>query len=166
MQRLIKLIINGEKCEYMVEPWRLLSEVIREKAGLTWCKEACGTGECGNCLVILDGYPVKTCLYLAVDADGKDILTIEGVANGEELHPIQKAFIDHGAIQCGFCTPGMILAAKSLLDHNPKPTREEIKEALEGVLCRCTGYVQIIEAIVAAGEVMAQSSELPGKERR
>lgn len=163
MERKIELTINGERYEFMIEPWRLLSEVVREKAGLTGLKEACGTGECGNCLVILDGKPVKSCLYLAVDADGKEILTIEGLADGENLHPIQKAFIEHGAIQCGFCTAGMILAAKSLLDHNPKPTKTEVKEALEGILCRCTGYVKIVEAILAASESMAQESESTGK---
>ena len=163
MERLIKLTINGDEYKFHVEPWRTLLEVIREKAGLTGAKEACGTGECGNCLVILDGRPVKSCIYLAVDADGKDITTIEGIADGEELHPIQKAFIDHGAIQCGFCTPGMILTAKSLLDHNPKPTKAEVQAALEGVLCRCTGYVQIVEAILAAGEAMARVNEPVGK---
>jgi len=156
MERKLQLTINGEDYTFMIEPWRLLSEVIREKAGLTGLKEACGTGECGNCLVILDGKPVKSCLYLAVDANGKDILTIEGLAEGEKLHPIQEAFIEYGAIQCGFCTPGMILAAKSLLDHNPKPTKAEVKEAMEGMLCRCTGYVKIVEAILAAGESMAE----------
>ena len=154
MLKQIKMTINGELYEFMVEPWRILSEVIREKAGLTGLKEACGTGECGNCLVLLNGKPVKSCIYLAIDADGKDITTIEGIANGEELHPIQKAFIEHGAIQCGFCTPGMILTAKALLDHNPTPTKAEVKAAMEGVLCRCTGYVQIVEAVLAAAEML------------
>lgn len=163
MKRLLKLTINGEEYEFTVEPWRTLLEVIREEAGLTGAKEACGTGECGNCLVILDGKPVKSCLYLALDANGKEVITIEGIADGEELHPIQKAFIEHGAIQCGFCTPGMILTAKSLLDHNPKPTRTEVKEALEGILCRCTGYVQIVEAILAAAENMGREKAAMGK---
>jgi len=158
MLKQIRMTINGEKYEFMVEPWRTLSEVIREKAGLTGLKEACGTGECGNCLVIMDGKPVKSCIYLAADANDKDIVTIEGIACGEELHPIQKAFIEHGAIQCGFCTPGMILTAKALLDENPSPTRTEVKEAMEGVLCRCTGYVQIVEAVLAAAEEMAAYS--------
>jgi carbon-monoxide dehydrogenase small subunit len=154
MKRRIELTINGENHEFVVEPWRTLVEVIREKAGLTGAKESCGTGECGNCVVILDGKAVKSCLVLAVDANGKDVLTIEGLAEGEKLHPLQQAFIDHGAIQCGFCTPGMILAAKSFLDKNPNPTRAEVKEGMEGMLCRCTGYVKIIDAIMAASQNM------------
>ncbi|NMB41616.1 MAG: (2Fe-2S)-binding protein [Firmicutes bacterium] len=163
MKKRIELTINGEHYEFNVEPWRTLVEVIREEAGLTGAKESCGTGECGNCLVILDGKPVNSCLVLAVDANGKDILTIEGVAEGEKLHPLQKAFVDHGAIQCGFCTPGMILAAKSFLEKNPKPTRMETKEAMEGVLCRCTGYVRILDAVLAASQEMMQENKTATK---
>lgn len=152
----IELTVNGEPYELAVEPWRTLLEVIREDIGLTGAKEACSTGECGNCMVILDGKPVNSCLVLAVDASGKEVLTIEGLAEGGKLHPIQKAFVDHGAIQCGFCTPGMILAAKALLDNNPEPTGPEVKEAISGNLCRCTGYVKIIEAILAASHSLAE----------
>jgi len=152
----IELTVNGEPYELAVEPWRTLLEVIREDIGLTGAKEACSTGECGNCMVILDGKPVNSCLVLAVDASGKEVLTIEGLAEGGKLHPIQKAFVDHGAIQCGFCTPGMILAAKALLDNNPEPTEPEVKEAISGNLCRCTGYVKIIEAILAASHSLAE----------
>lgn len=151
----IELTVNGEPYELAVEPWRTLLEVIREDIGLTGAKEACSTGECGNCMVILDGKPVNSCLVLAVDASGKEVLTIEGLAEGGKLHPIQKAFVEHGAIQCGFCTPGMILAAKTLLDNNPEPTEPEVKEAISGNLCRCTGYVKIIEAILAASHSLA-----------
>lgn len=151
----IELTVNGEPYELAVEPWRTLLEVIREDIGLTGAKEACSTGECGNCMVILDGKPVNSCLVLAVDASGKEVLTIEGLAEGDKLHPIQKAFVEHGAIQCGFCTPGMILAAKTLLDNNPEPTEPEVKEAISGNLCRCTGYVKIIEAILAASHSLA-----------
>lgn len=151
----IELTVNGEPYELAVEPWRTLLEVIREDIGLTGAKEACSTGECGNCMVILDGKPVNSCLVLAVDASGKEVLTIEGLAEGGKLHPIQKAFVEHGAIQCGFCTPGMILAAKTLLDNNPEPTGPEVKEAISGNLCRCTGYVKIIEAILAASHSLA-----------
>jgi aerobic carbon-monoxide dehydrogenase small subunit len=152
MERRIKLSINGDDYEFSVDPWRTLLDVIREDAKLTGAKESCGTGGCGNCMVILDGRPVNSCLVLAADADGKDVLTIEGLADGETLHPLQSAFIDHGAIQCGFCTPGMILGAKSLLDKNPKPTEHEIRKGMEGILCRCTGYVKIIDAILAASQ--------------
>jgi len=149
MKRLIELKVNGDNYEVRVEPWRTLAEVIREDIGLTGTKEACSTGECGACTILLDGMPVNSCLVLAVEAEGKDIMTIEGLAEGDKLHPLQEAFVRHGAIQCGFCTPGMLLSAKALLDENPHPTEEEIKEAISGNLCRCTGYVKIIEAILA-----------------
>ena len=148
MKRLIELKVNGESYHVVVEPRRTLLEVLREQLGLTGTKEGCDTGACGTCTVLLDGKPVPSCLVLAVDAQGKDILTIEGMANGPELHPIQKAFVDCGATQCGFCTPGMILTAKALLERNPHPSRAEVREAISGNLCRCTGYVKIIEAIM------------------
>ena len=135
----------------MIEPWWNLARVLRDELSLTGTKIGCETGDCGSCTVLVDGKAVKSCLYLAMKARGKDILTIEGLRdeNGE-LHPLQKAFIEHFAVQCGYCTPGMILAAKALLDENPNPTEEEVKEGLDGNLCRCTGYVKIIEAVLAA----------------
>ncbi len=150
MKRLIELKVNEEVYELAVEPHRTLLEVLRENLGLTGTKESCDVGECGTCVVIMDGKAVLSCLMLAVDAQGRDILTIEGLARDGELHPIQKAFMDHGALQCGFCTPGMVISAKALLDENPKPTEEEVREGISNVLCRCTGYQKVIEAIMAA----------------
>ena len=155
MKQLIQLRVNGELHEVMVEPWKTLLQVIRDDIGLTGAKEACGTGECGACTVLVNGKPVNSCLVLAVEAQGKDILTIEGLAPRDKLHPLQDAFIQRGAIQCGFCTPGMLLSAKALLDENPQPTEEEIREAISGNLCRCTGYNKIVEAILE----VAQSKE-------
>ena len=155
MRRLIQLRVNGELHEVMVAPWKTLLQVIRDDIGLTGAKEACGTGECGACTVLVNGKPVNSCLVLAVEAQGKDILTIEGLAPRDKLHPLQDAFIQRGAIQCGFCTPGMILSAKALLDDNPQPTEEEIRDAISGNLCRCTGYNKIVEAILE----VAQSKE-------
>ncbi len=149
-KRLIELKVNGEVYEVAVDVHRTLLEVLREVIGLTGAKEACDMGECGACTVLIDGRAVLSCLMLAVDAVGKEITTIEGLAKGGELHPLQRAFVEHGAIQCGFCTPGMVLTAKAFLDKNPKPTVEEVKEAISGNLCRCTGYVKIVEAIMAA----------------
>ncbi len=150
MKRLIELKVNGESYDVAVEPRRTLLEVLREQLGLTGTKEGCDAGDCGTCTVLLDGKPVPSCLVLAIDAQGKDILTIEGLANGPELHPIQKAFVDYGAIQCGFCSPGMILTVKALLDGNPDPSEAEVRKAISGNLCRCTGYVKIIEATMVA----------------
>ena len=127
-----------------------LLETLRERLGLTGTKQGCDMGQCGACTVLLDGQPVRSCLTLAMDAQGQEITTIEGLARNGELHPLQRAFHEHGAIQCGFCTPGMILTAKTLLDENPTPTVREVKQAISGNLCRCTGYVKIIEAITAA----------------
>jgi aerobic-type carbon monoxide dehydrogenase small subunit (CoxS/CutS family) len=152
VKQLITLEINGETYEVRVEPWQTLVEVIREEIGLTGVKEACSTGECGSCTVLFDGAPVSSCLMLAIESQGKKITTIEGLSQNGKLHPLQKAFIEHGAIQCGFCTPGMILTAKALLDRNPHPTEAEVKEAISGNLCRCTGYVKIVEAILAASQ--------------
>jgi len=151
MKQLIKLRVNGVEEEVMIEPWWNLARVLRDELNLTGTKIGCETGDCGSCTVLVDGKAVKSCLYLAMKARGKDILTIEGLRgeNGE-LHPLQKAFIEHFAIQCGYCTPGMIMVAKALLDENPNPTEEEVKEGLDGNLCRCTGYVKIIEAVLAA----------------
>jgi carbon-monoxide dehydrogenase small subunit len=170
MKKQVKLTVNGEPCEILVNPAQTLLQVIRGNLGLTGTKESCGLGDCGSCTVFLDGKIVNSCLILAVEADGKEVLTIEGLSKGGQLHPIQKAFIEHGAIQCGFCTPGMILTAKALLDENPAPTEEEVREAIAGNLCRCTGYVKIVEAIMAAAdEVRAGRPEAepsPGDQER
>ena len=153
-EQIVRFNINGRSYEIPVEPQMTLVEVLRDKLDITGTKISCGAGECGACTVLIDGKPVLSCLTLAVTAKDKDILTIEGLAEGGKLHPIQQAFIDHGAIQCGFCTPGMILATKALLDENPSPTGDEVKKALAGNLCRCTGYVKIVDAVLAAAEQM------------
>ncbi len=147
----IQLKVNGLSYKKEVEPRRTLLELIREDLELTGTKEGCGLGECGTCTVLLDGKPIKSCITLAVQANGREVTTIEGVEAADgTLHPIQQAFIDHGAIQCGFCTPGMVLSAKALLDEKPKPTEGDVKQAIAGNLCRCTGYQKIVEAILAA----------------
>lgn len=146
----IQLEVNWNPYSVSVLPQRTLLEVLREDLGLTGTKEGCSEGECGVCTVLLDGVPVRSCLLLAVDVRGRKITTIEGLSKNGKLHPIQNAFIEHGAIQCGFCTPGMILSAKALLDEKPSPTEEEIRVALSGNLCRCTGYVKIFKAVQAA----------------
>jgi aerobic carbon-monoxide dehydrogenase small subunit len=145
------LTVNGLPYEVEVEPRRTLLELLREDLELMGTKEGCGLGECGTCTVLLDGKPIKSCITLAVQANGREVTTIEGLEKPDGmLHFIQQAFIDHGAIQCGFCTPGMVLSAKALLEENPKPTELEVKEAIAGNLCRCTGYQKIVEAILAA----------------
>jgi len=147
----LQLKVNGMAYKMEVEPRRTLLELIREDLELTGTKEGCGLGECGTCTVLLDGRPIKSCITLAVQANGREVTTIEGVEGADgTLHPIQQAFIDHGAIQCGFCTPGMVLSAKALLDENPRPTEMEVKQAIAGNLCRCTGYQKIVEAILSA----------------
>lgn len=146
--------MNGEDYEVAAEPWRTLLEVVRETIGFTGTKKGCDEGACGACTVLLDGKAVNSCLVLAIEAQGKDITTIEGLAEGDKLHPIQSAFVKNGGLQCGFCTPGMILNAKAFLDKNPAPTEEEIKFAIGGNLCRCTGYVKIVKSIQAAAEEM------------
>ncbi len=152
MKQVIQLNINGKNFEVAVEPHRTLLEILRDSLGLTGTKEGCGRGDCGCCTVLMNGKAVDSCLTLAVQAQGKEIVTIEGLATNGKLHPIQQAFVDHGAIQCGFCTPGMILSAKALLDKTPRPTEQEVKEGIAGNLCRCTGYTKIIEAILAVAE--------------
>ena len=152
MQNNIILTINNKAYELAVEPKVTLLEVLRDQLRLTGTKVGCNMGDCGACAVIMDGKPVNACLVLAVQANGRDILTVEGLADDRELHPIQRAFLEKGAVQCGFCTPGMLLSAKGLLDQNPTPSVEEIKVAISGNLCRCTGYVKIIEAIKSASE--------------
>lgn len=144
--------VNGKEYELQVKPSATLLEVIREELGLTGVKEGCGVGECGACTVIMDGQAVNACLVLAAEADGKHITTIEGLADGEKLHPIQEAFAEVGGLQCGFCTPGMILSTKALLDKNANPSDEEIRKGLEGNFCRCTGYTKIIESVKAAAQ--------------
>jgi len=156
---LLTLKINGEEMQALLEgPHITLADVLRNKLGLTGTKEACRCGECGSCTVLVDGTPMLSCSVLAVAVRGREITTIEGLAKGGELHPIQQAFIDSGAIQCGFCSPGMILMAKALLDENPDPTELEIKEHIGGNLCRCTGYVKIIEAIQLAAKRMGKGA--------
>ena len=155
MKRLIELKVNGVVEEVYTEPWWSLARVLREQLGLTGTKISCETGNCGACTVLIDGQAVRSCIYLAMKARGKDILTIEGLGEKDEgLHPLQEAFIEHFAVQCGYCTPGMIMGAKALLDENPHPTEEDVKEGLRGNLCRCTGYVKIIEAVLSAGSKM------------
>ena len=150
--------VNGEQQDLLIRPWHTLLEVLREHLGLTGTKRSCQEGQCGSCTVLIDGTPVNSCLYLAVEAQDRDILTIEGLGRGDGgLHPIQRAFVEKGAVQCGFCTPGLILATKSLLDENPTPSEDEIRNAIVGHLCRCTGYFQIVEAIRdAASELAAE----------
>lgn len=159
MKLLLSLNVNRQTYDLAVAPHRTLLEVLRDDIGLTGTKCGCDDGDCGACTVLVDGAPITSCLMLAVDAPGKTITTIEGLAADAQLHPLQHAFIDHGALQCGFCTPGMILTAKYLLEQNPRLTDDEIRAGLAGNLCRCTGYVQILEAVSACrdGEVAAPS---------
>jgi carbon-monoxide dehydrogenase small subunit len=144
------LTVNGTPYEVAIEPRQSLLQLLREELHLTGTKEGCSEGECGACTVLLDGKTVDSCLIFALEAQGREVTTIEGLAQGDQLHPVQKAFAEYGAVQCGFCTPGMILAAKALLDSNPHPTELEIRQGISGNLCRCTGYVKIVEAIQAA----------------
>jgi carbon-monoxide dehydrogenase small subunit len=152
MKHSIHFVVNGEAYELLVEPNDILLDVLRDRLDLTGTKEGCGTGDCGACTVMVDGKPVNSCLMLAIEVDGKEILTIEGLAKEGVLDQIQENFVKEGAIQCGFCTPGMVLSAKALLVGNPNPTEEEIRAAIPGNLCRCTGYVKIIKAIRATGK--------------
>jgi carbon-monoxide dehydrogenase small subunit len=145
----ISLTLNGEKRELDLEPYRSLLDALRVEAGLTGTKKGCDVGDCGACTVIVDGKPVCACLMLGVEAEGRSITTIEGLQpSHDKLHPLQEAFIDHGAAQCGFCTPGMIMMAKALLDENPKPTEDEVRFGIAGNICRCTGYTKIVDAIL------------------
>jgi carbon-monoxide dehydrogenase small subunit len=154
----ITLKVNGIRYTVDVKPQRTLVEVLRETLGLTGTKKSCNEGECGACTVLIDGKPVASCLVLAIDAQGKEILTIEGLSQGENLHPIQEAFLRHGGIQCGFCTPGMVMSAKAFLDEHPKPTETEVRKAISGNLCRCTGYQQIVESIMAGSQMMKRET--------
>ncbi len=160
MKQPLELKVIGQLYEVFVEPWRTLAEVLREELDLTGLKVSCDTGNCGSCTVLINGKAVKSCLMLAPQAKEREILTIEGLATDKGLHPLQEAFIEHFAVQCGYCTPGMILKAKALLDENPNATENEIRAGLSGNLCRCTGYVKIIEAIMAAQEKIKQTSQI------
>ena len=156
MKQLIELDINGRIYEIPVSPKDLLVDVIRKKVGLTGTKKGCGQGDCGACTVLIDGAPVLSCITLAIACQGKKITTIEGLVTEDgALHPIQQSFVDHGAVQCGFCTPGMILTSKALLDKNQQPTEMEIKRGIAGNICRCTGYKRIVASIKAAGDTIA-----------
>jgi carbon-monoxide dehydrogenase small subunit len=154
MKQEMQFKVNGELYNVKADTRRTLLEVLRETLGLTGTKEMCNKGDCGGCTVIVDGKPILSCLTLAIEAQGKEILTIEGLADAFKLHPVQQAFVDYGAIQCGYCTPGFIMSAKALLDRNPNPTEDEIKEGIANNICRCTGYIQIVEAIQAAASAM------------
>ena len=154
MRQELRVTVNGDKYHLLIESNRTLLDVIRNEMDLTGTKNGCEMGECGACTVLVNGRPINSCLMLALEADGKEVVTIEGLGEGENLDPVQEAFIERGAIQCGFCTPGMIMSAKALLDKNPKADDEEIKKGLRGNLCRCTGYVKIIDAVKAAGQKM------------
>ena len=160
MKKDIRLKVNGEERELIVDAHRSLLDALRGEAGLTGAKKGCNVGECGSCTVLLDGEPVNACLVLAVETDGCEIVTIEGIqASSDALHPLQDQFMKCGAAQCGFCTPGFIVAAKALLDRNPQPTTDEIRFALAGNICRCTGYTKIIEAVhAAARDLQAERS--------
>ena len=152
MKTLLECTVNGEQHSVLADTRDTLLDLLRDRLGLTGTKEGCGNGNCGTCTVLLDGAPVNACLVLALEAPGRDITTIEGLS-GTALHPLQQALVEHGGTQCGFCTPGIVISAKALLDRNPKPTDAEIRHAIAGNLCRCTGYGKIVEAIaaVAAG---------------
>ena len=156
----IRLELNGEPVEVAFAPYKTLLEVLREDVGLTGTKHGCELGECGACTVLLDGQPVLSCLVLGLECDGRSVLTVEGLARGGELHPLQRLFAELGGSQCGYCSPGMLISAKDLLDRNPQPSRDEIRHALSGNLCRCTGYNQILDAVEAA------ALELATEERR
>ena len=154
MKRVLSFTLNDDPVEVVVKDNMTLLDLLRDKLGLTGTKKGCEQGECGACTVMLDGLPVNSCCTLAVECEGRNVVTVEGIAKGGKLHPIQKQFIEKWALQCGYCTPGMIMSAKALLDHNPHPTELEIREAIEGKLCRCTGYTKIVEAIQAAAAEM------------
>ena len=152
MKKELKLTVNGQPYEFYVNPKTLLVEVLRDQIGLTGTKRGCNSSSCGACTVNLNGMAVKSCSILALQADGTEVVTVEGLAQGDKLHPLQEAFLDHGAFQCGFCAPGMLMSSKALLDENDNPTREEIQRAMDGHLCRCTGYNMINEAIQDAAK--------------
>lgn len=149
MKQIVTVTVNGERRQALAEPRHTLLELLRDTLGLTGAKEGCGDGNCGACTVLLDGRPVNSCLVLAVEAQGREVVTVEGLAQDGSLHPIQRAFVESGAIQCGFCTPGLVMAAYVLLRDNPRPTEHQVRAAIAGNLCRCTGYDKIVRAIMA-----------------
>ena len=149
MKKELKLKVNGQPYELYVKPKTLLVEVLRDLVGLTGTKRGCSSSSCGACTVMLDGMAVKSCSVLAVQANGTEVVTVEGLAKGNQLSPLQRAFLDHGAYQCGFCTPWMLMASTALLTENPKPTKEQVREGIDGNICRCTGYNSIIRAVTA-----------------
>jgi len=153
----VQAIINGEEVDFLCEPRQSLLEVLRETLGLTGTKEGCNNGNCGACNVILDGMLVNSCLVLAVEINGHNLITIEGIASSQGLHPLQEKYVDHAALQCGFCTPGFIVASKALLDQNPNPSEIEVRKWLSGNLCRCTGYDRIVRAVVDAAQVQEKT---------
>src|SRR5688572_6880854 len=153
MKRILSISVNGEDLEVTVDTRDTLPDLVRDRIGLTGTKEGCGNGNCGACTVLMDGEPVNACIILALEAEGRHALTIEGLAQGNKLHPVQQALIDLGGTQCGFCTPGVVLSAKALLDRVGQPTEGEIRQALAGNLCRCTGYDKIVEAVAAAAVI-------------
>ncbi len=150
----VSTTVNGDSVEFLCETGQTLLEALRDELHLTGTKEGCGTGDCGACSVMVDGRLVCSCLMLAVEAEGKSIDTVEGMASGEKLHPLQRKFIEHAALQCGICTPGILIAARALLERNPDPTEDEVRYWLAGNLCRCTGYQKIVEAVLDAGREM------------
>ena len=156
----VRCTVNGRQEILNTPPYRTLLEVLREELGLTGAKEGCGSGDCGACTVLVDGAPVSSCLMLAGQAEGSSITTVEGLSFGTDLHPVQAAFAEHGAVQCGFCIPGMIMAAVALLQENPQPTDDDIRWGIAGNLCRCTGYSKIVDAIRAAGQSSGQPSAI------
>jgi carbon-monoxide dehydrogenase small subunit len=159
----VRMDVNGETHDRSIPAHRTLADFLRRDLGLTGTKIGCETGDCGACSVLLDGALVASCLVLAVEADGKQVLTVEGLAAGAKLHPLQEAFVEEGAIQCGYCTPGMLLSSKALLDENPAPTEAEVREALGGNLCRCTGYVRIVDAVMRASMKYDRAMPCRGK---
>ena len=153
-KQLMELMVNGTRHEVAVEPRRTLLELLREDLNLVGTKHGCGEGDCGACVVLLNNTPVNACLVLALEAQGLEVLTIEGLARGNQLHPVQQTFVDVGAVQCGYCTPGMVLTATALLNRNPDPTEHQVRHAISGNLCRCTGYQKIVEAVLDAARRM------------
>ena len=156
-KRLLRLRVNGENYEVYIDPWKVLRDVLRDELGLTGVKEGCDTGDCGACTVLMDGQPVRSCLMFAVQANGHEITTVEGLGTIEDLHPLQAAFQEAHGLQCGFCTPGFLMTLEPYLKENPNPTEEEIRAAISGNICRCTGYQNIVEAVKLAAEMMSVS---------
>lgn len=155
MKRLMTVTVNGQRHEVAVAPNRTLLDMLRKELGLTGTKHGCGEGDCGACAVLLDGLPVNSCLVLALECEGREVQTIEGVARGNTLHPVQDAFVETGAVQCGYCTPGMVLTSMDLIGRNPSPSEAEVRHAISGNLCRCTGYSKIVEAVLLAADRLA-----------